>query len=144
MSSINTASNHQPVLVAVAQHGSLDDVVYFTVTADGEAAGAATGAIGNGAAVGGAGTVAGAGAGAGPANGIGVTKGAGAVNPVGGATGAANGGVCGRRCRARKARAAAVSSNLNRFVFVKCVLRSFAFVKEGCCRCLRCYSPSTS
>jgi hypothetical protein len=28
--SINTAANHQPVLVAVAQHGSLDDCVYFT------------------------------------------------------------------------------------------------------------------
>ncbi|EJD04998.1 uncharacterized protein FOMMEDRAFT_166709 [Fomitiporia mediterranea MF3/22] len=32
MSSINAAANHQPVLVAVAQHGSLDDMVYFTVT----------------------------------------------------------------------------------------------------------------
>ena len=31
MSSINAAANHQPVLVAVAQHGSLDDTVYFTV-----------------------------------------------------------------------------------------------------------------
>jgi len=31
LASINTASNHQPILVAVAQHGSLDDVVYFTV-----------------------------------------------------------------------------------------------------------------
>ncbi|KAF9056426.1 hypothetical protein BJ165DRAFT_1522337 [Panaeolus papilionaceus] len=31
LSSINTASNHQPVLVPVAQHGSLDDVIYFTV-----------------------------------------------------------------------------------------------------------------
>lgn len=29
MSSINSASNHQPALVAVAQHGSLDDAVYF-------------------------------------------------------------------------------------------------------------------
>lgn len=28
VSSINTAANHQPVLVPVAQHGSLDDVVY--------------------------------------------------------------------------------------------------------------------
>jgi hypothetical protein len=26
--SINTAANHQPVLVAIAQHGSLDDCVY--------------------------------------------------------------------------------------------------------------------
>jgi len=31
MSSINTASNHQPVLGPIAQHGSLDDAVYFTV-----------------------------------------------------------------------------------------------------------------
>ncbi|KAI0033720.1 hypothetical protein K488DRAFT_84671 [Vararia minispora EC-137] len=31
LASINAAENHQPVLVAVAQHGSLDDMVYFTV-----------------------------------------------------------------------------------------------------------------
>jgi hypothetical protein len=36
LSSINTASNHQPVIVPVAQHGSLDDAIYFTVTADGK------------------------------------------------------------------------------------------------------------
>jgi len=36
ISSINTAANHQPVLVPVAQHGSLDDVVYFTVTKSGK------------------------------------------------------------------------------------------------------------
>ncbi|TDL18257.1 hypothetical protein BD410DRAFT_728771 [Rickenella mellea] len=29
LSSINTAANHQPVLVAVAQHGALDDTVYM-------------------------------------------------------------------------------------------------------------------
>ena len=34
MASINAAANHQPVLVAVAQHGSLDDMVYFTVSAN--------------------------------------------------------------------------------------------------------------
>ena len=28
LASINAAANHQPVLVAVAQHGSLDDMVY--------------------------------------------------------------------------------------------------------------------
>ncbi|THG99000.1 hypothetical protein EW026_g3268 [Hermanssonia centrifuga] len=38
LSSINTAANHQPVLVAVAQHGSLDDQVYFTVAANGSTA----------------------------------------------------------------------------------------------------------
>ncbi|KAI0270497.1 hypothetical protein BC834DRAFT_1011055 [Gloeopeniophorella convolvens] len=37
LSSINAAANHQPVLVAVAQHASLDDVIYFTVTEDGKA-----------------------------------------------------------------------------------------------------------
>jgi len=31
VSSINTAANHQPVLGPVAQHGSFDDVSYFTV-----------------------------------------------------------------------------------------------------------------
>jgi len=36
MCSINSSTNHQPVLVAVAQHGSLDDCVYFTVKADGK------------------------------------------------------------------------------------------------------------
>lgn len=38
LSSINTAANHQPVLVPIAQHGSLDDVVYFTVSDSGAAA----------------------------------------------------------------------------------------------------------
>ncbi|KAF8919927.1 hypothetical protein CPB85DRAFT_1212143 [Mucidula mucida] len=37
--SINSSSNHQPVIVPVAQHGSLDDCVYFTSTANGKAAG---------------------------------------------------------------------------------------------------------
>ncbi|RPD81614.1 hypothetical protein L226DRAFT_2676 [Lentinus tigrinus ALCF2SS1-7] len=31
LASINSASNHQPALVAIAQHGSLDDMIYFTV-----------------------------------------------------------------------------------------------------------------
>ncbi|TFK76693.1 hypothetical protein BDN72DRAFT_753955 [Pluteus cervinus] len=33
LSSINTAANHQPVLVPIAQHGSLDDAVYVCNTA---------------------------------------------------------------------------------------------------------------
>jgi hypothetical protein len=33
LSSIMTAANHQPIVVPVAQRGSLDDVVYFTVNA---------------------------------------------------------------------------------------------------------------
>lgn len=45
ISSINTAANHQPLLVPIAQHGSLDDAVYITITADGKPAG---GGIGNG------------------------------------------------------------------------------------------------
>ncbi len=32
LSSINTAANHQPVLAPVAQHGSLDDVVYVSLS----------------------------------------------------------------------------------------------------------------
>lgn len=49
ISSINSAANHQPVLVAVAQHGAIDDHVYFTVgKAGGDAANAAaTAAAGN-------------------------------------------------------------------------------------------------
>jgi hypothetical protein len=35
---VNThAANHQPVLVPISQHGSLNDAAYFTVTADGTA-----------------------------------------------------------------------------------------------------------
>jgi len=33
MGSITTAANHQPALVGVAQHGMVDDTVYFTVKA---------------------------------------------------------------------------------------------------------------
>jgi len=36
--SINTAANHQPALVPIAQHGSLDDCVYFTASPGGAAA----------------------------------------------------------------------------------------------------------
>jgi hypothetical protein len=61
VSSINTAANHQPVLGPVAQHGSFDDVVYFTVgggsnstasaaTGAGAAAASASAAAGNNAA----------------------------------------------------------------------------------------------
>jgi len=50
LASINTAANHQPVLVAVAQHGSLDDQVYFTVGGGGSGAGAAAAGSGSGAA----------------------------------------------------------------------------------------------
>lgn len=31
LSSINSAANHQPVLVPIAQHGSLDDAVYVRI-----------------------------------------------------------------------------------------------------------------
>ncbi|KAL7337371.1 hypothetical protein BJY59DRAFT_704376 [Rhodotorula toruloides] len=40
LSSINSAANHQPALVGVAQHGSLDDAVYFTVADNANAANA--------------------------------------------------------------------------------------------------------
>ncbi|KAF8823898.1 hypothetical protein HHX47_DHR9000526 [Lentinula edodes] len=36
--SINSSSNHQPVIVPIAQHGSLDDCVYFTASGDGATA----------------------------------------------------------------------------------------------------------
>ncbi|KAI0045650.1 hypothetical protein FA95DRAFT_96855 [Auriscalpium vulgare] len=56
LASINAAENHQPTLVAIAQHGSLDDMVYFCATADGKpdlaAAGVADIAAGKGAAAG--------------------------------------------------------------------------------------------
>lgn len=32
IASINTAGNHQPALVPVAQHGSMDDIIYITVS----------------------------------------------------------------------------------------------------------------
>jgi len=44
LASINTAANHQPCVVPVAQHGFLDDAVYFTVSGGGGAsAGASSG-----------------------------------------------------------------------------------------------------
>ncbi|THH29309.1 hypothetical protein EUX98_g4885 [Antrodiella citrinella] len=42
LASINTAANHQPVLGPIAQHGSFDDQIYFTVTDDGAASGNST------------------------------------------------------------------------------------------------------
>jgi hypothetical protein len=38
--SINSSSNHQPVIVPVAQHGALDDCVYFTLEDGADAANA--------------------------------------------------------------------------------------------------------
>lgn len=49
-STIMSAANHQPCLVAVAQHGSLDDAIYFFVTDDGQPP--ADGFAGQGAAAG--------------------------------------------------------------------------------------------
>ncbi|TFL03199.1 hypothetical protein BDV98DRAFT_419062 [Pterulicium gracile] len=36
MCSINAAANHQPAIVPIAQHGSIDDCIYFSATADGQ------------------------------------------------------------------------------------------------------------
>jgi hypothetical protein len=36
MCSINAAANHQPAIVPVAQHGNIDDCVYFSSTNDGQ------------------------------------------------------------------------------------------------------------
>ncbi|RPD76982.1 hypothetical protein L226DRAFT_356389 [Lentinus tigrinus ALCF2SS1-7] len=54
IATINSSANHQPALVAVAQRGALDDMAYFTVSANGAAA------AGNNAAGAAAGTAAGA------------------------------------------------------------------------------------
>jgi len=45
--SINSSSNHQPVIVPIAQHGSLDDCVYFTASGSGATASNATAAAGS-------------------------------------------------------------------------------------------------
>ena len=47
LGSINAAANHQPVLVAEAQHGLLDDVVYFTVGGNSGAAASSANKGGN-------------------------------------------------------------------------------------------------
>jgi len=50
LGSINTAANHQPALAPIAQHGIMDDVVYFIVSGGGggKGAGAGAGAAGAG------------------------------------------------------------------------------------------------
>jgi hypothetical protein len=53
LGTIMSSATHQPCIVPIAQHGLLDDVVYFTVTAGGAAAGGATGGAAGGAAAGG-------------------------------------------------------------------------------------------
>jgi hypothetical protein len=100
--SINTAANHQPAIVPVAQHGMLDDCSYFFATANGQPAGGAAGAGAAGGAAGAGGNAngqnaggnnGGAGAGANANNG----QNAGANNGQNnnGQTGAANNGQAG-------------------------------------------------
>ncbi|KAI0052429.1 hypothetical protein FA95DRAFT_1601801 [Auriscalpium vulgare] len=50
LASINAAQTHQPVLAPVAQHGSLDDMIYFQVTDDGAATPPAASAVSSAAA----------------------------------------------------------------------------------------------
>jgi hypothetical protein len=50
LGSINTSTNHQPLIVPVAQHGLLDDAIYFTITEDGNPAAAAAAGNANAAA----------------------------------------------------------------------------------------------
>jgi hypothetical protein len=64
VSTINSAANHQPVLGPIAQHGSFDDAVYFTVGNPAGGAFPGAGATGTGA---GAGAAASGAAGAGTA-----------------------------------------------------------------------------
>jgi len=95
VSSINTAANHQPVLVPIAQHGSLDDVSYvsfcglwcrmyiliyriqFTITDDGKPAASAATAAASGAAGAGAAAAKGTTAAANTKDALTATKGAG-------------------------------------------------------------------
>jgi hypothetical protein len=91
LASINTAANHQPALVPIAQHGSLDDAVYFTV---GNAAGAAVQAKngkGSAAAATKGGNSTGAGKGAASTGGNAAGAGKGAATTGGDAAGAGKG-----------------------------------------------------
>ena len=98
LSSINTAANHQPALVPIAQHGSLDDAVYFTVGGAGAAgaAGAANstaGAANSTAAAGAAGAAGATGAtGAAAASSTAAAGAAGGAAAAGGKGAAAKGG----------------------------------------------------
>jgi len=78
LSSINTAANHQPAIVPVAQHGSLDDAVYFTVGGAGGGAAAANSTAAAGGAAAANSTAAAGGAAA--ANSAAAAAGAGAAN----------------------------------------------------------------
>ncbi|KAI0077641.1 hypothetical protein K474DRAFT_1595531, partial [Panus rudis PR-1116 ss-1] len=121
LSSINSAANHQPALVAVAQHGSLDDVIYFTVTEDGQADGAAAGAAGNATAAAGAdqtgaaagGNNAGKGGAGGNNNGKGAAAGANNNGKGGAAAGANNAGKGGAAAGANNAGKGGAAANGN-------------------------------
>lgn len=89
--SINTSSNHQPAIVPVAQHGMLDDCVYFTSGA--AAAGAANGGAANG----------------GAANG-GAANGGAAASSAAAATATAKGGAAAASATAKGGAAAASAS----------------------------------
>jgi len=109
--SINTSSNHQPAIVPVAQHGSLDDCVYFTAAAGGAAAGGAGAA--NGGNAGGAANGGNAGGAANGGNAGGAANGgnAGGAANGGNAGGAANGGNAGGAANGGNAGGAANGGN---------------------------------
>ncbi|KZP15205.1 hypothetical protein FIBSPDRAFT_935307 [Athelia psychrophila] len=92
LTSINTAANHQPVLVPVAQHGSTEDSVYFTVGgAANSTAGAGAAAAGSTSAAAAASTAAKGAAGAkGAANAAAGSSAAAASTTAAAAKGAAN------------------------------------------------------
>jgi hypothetical protein len=107
--SINSSSNHQPVIVPVAQHGGLDDCVYFTASAGGSAtATASNSTAATGAAASGAGAAAAASNSTAAAAGTGAAAtGAGAA----GAAGAAAGNAAAGAAAAKNGAAAAQSGN---------------------------------
>ncbi|CDO70426.1 hypothetical protein BN946_scf184999.g67 [Trametes cinnabarina] len=125
MSSINSAANHQPALVAVAQHGALDDMVYFTVSDNAGAAagnngkGAANQASGTGAAAAASATASAAAAkgGKGAAASAGANKGAAAGANKGAAAGANKGAAAGKGASAKGARFSVRGAGKNRRSF---------------------------
>ncbi|KAI0047639.1 hypothetical protein FA95DRAFT_1605874 [Auriscalpium vulgare] len=115
LASINAAANHQPTLVAVAQHGSLDDMVYFCATADGKPDAAAAGvanvgkAAGKGAAAAAAGGAAGAAAAKANKGSANASKGAAAAGNKAQAKGTANKGAANKGAAAANKGAAAAT-----------------------------------
>lgn len=108
LSSINSAANHQPALVPIAQHGSLDDAVYFTVGGAGAGAANATAGAANATSAAGAAGAANATAAGGAA--AGAAAGAAGGAAAGAAGAAAAKGAAGKGAAASSSAAAGAAS----------------------------------